>query len=644
MPQKQYPNPESGRDFIEFPYGIDLVNDYLQIAPGRAERLNNMDYRGGKLRRRSPFTSYSTETYPADISRVFEYVDASGTSRLLLGSMDGKVKERTDATSHSDKVTGLSANKRAWFASLIGAVYHQNGEDSPRRGDAGTWRVAGGIEATTLTLGSASAGALTGDYIWIVTACVKSGSDVILESLHSNQVVATLSSEQQALSWSASGDARVNWYRLYRVKAGQGSPLFLVYEANATSYTDNIADSALPEQIAPPSGRNGPMPVSRYMAVAGQRLCCGYLKDSGDSNASKAVHVSVIARNQFDPEYFPTDGIHKFYLPGKGPLTAIASYSVKDEEQNNRDLFLSQGDSCYVLRSADPNGKLETISTYVGAVNNAAVITWDRNLFFVSRRGLEFLGGLQGTPILISEWVNPFFEGGGSRNYTKSVSDTNIELSINEGKLLVFVQGDSANSWGDRGLILDLDSFNPMEPLNPLTTKYTTYESDDLGMATAATLQDGTFVLVDNQNNKLLTVGVNGGQDYIGGTDTEVKAEVWSGALMQEVTVMYKKLRWVNVLMLAESNANMGVFFDRGLKSQDGIQLSPTIQFVTWDKVWDKEWAGAFDGLTDSPIRRDVVGRALQVKFTYEQNTDEWVFIGLQIFYTDVKRKRIRNR
>jgi hypothetical protein len=637
---RKYPSNEAGPDFIEFPLGVDLINDFTQILPGRAERLNNMEYKGGKLRRRAPYTAYSTEAWPDDISRVFAYVDTDGTERLLIASQDGKVKEFVNASSHSDRVTGLTINQRGWFESFIGAVYHQNGTDTPRRGDGTTWRVAGAPPVTVLSLGSAAAGSLSGAYIWLVTACIKSGSDVILESDHSNYVTATLSSKKQPLSWTASSDARVNWYRLYRVKAGQGGPFFLVYEANATSYTDNITDDSLSETIAKPLYRNGEMPISKYMAVAGQRLACGNITDANDTNSAKAVHVSVVARNQYDPEYFPSDGIHKFYLPGQGELTALAAYSVKDEEQNNKDLFVSQSDSCYILRGNDPNGNLEAISTYIGVISAGALVNWDRNLFFVSRRGLEFLGP-QGTPVLISNHVSPFFDGGGNADYSGSQSDNTVFLSIYDNRLYCFVRGDSSNSWGDRALILDLERFDPLNPIS--TAVYTTSESTDLGMSFGYETQSGAFILVDNKNSRLLTIGT-GANDSINAVDTLVEANVKTGAMLHEVMGALKRVRWINVLMLAQDVTTMNVTFDRGFSSHSGIELPATVTLTEWDGPWDGNWADSFFGVTGKAIKRTARGRAMQIELIQNANISEWVLIGFQAYFTLVKNKRMVTR
>jgi hypothetical protein len=178
---RQYPDPSSKTDLARWPFGINVMDDLAAMDARYAQKLDNMEFHKGTPERRPPFTAKSNETRPSEASAALEYIDTTGTARIVWGSMDGKVKEFTSAAAHADRVTGLTVAKRASLCQMLGAAFHQNGEDRPRRGDGATWRLAGGPSAAgVVSLGATAAGALTGDYIWMVTACIGEGGGVFL--------------------------------------------------------------------------------------------------------------------------------------------------------------------------------------------------------------------------------------------------------------------------------------------------------------------------------------------------------------------------------------------------------------------------------------------------------------------------------
>lgn len=641
---RQYPSEQSKADLASWPNGVNVMDDLAVMDQRYARKLDNMEYHKGTPVRRQPFTAYSTETLPSEASAGIEYIDPSGTAHLLWASMDGKVKEWTAAASHADRATGLTAAKRASMAQMLGAVFHQNGEDRPRRGDTTTWREAGApLPAGALTLGAAPAGALTGAYFWMVTACIRTGGVVILESDHSNYIEGTLAAQQQVLNWVASADSRVNWYRLYRVKAGQGSPLFLVYEANVLTYSDNITDAALSEQEAPPASRNGIMPISSIVVQAGGRLACVKLKDSADPNAGKAVHLSKVATTQYEMELFPDDDTHKFYLPGPGDATAAFGYSVKDEDQAANDLFLAQKTACYILRGANPYGVLEPISYTKGVVGARAVTQWGRFLFFVSLDGLEFLGP-EGDPLLISQHVNAFFFGGGPLNLSANVGPEYIHLDISGNRLLITLRDDSGHSWGNKTLVLDLERFNPYNPKPEQEAFYVLWTGTGMGMAFYVPTRDGGLYLFDNKNKRILQRASSGYQDTVNGTATLIKAWIWTSGMMAEFMGVLKVWRQINVLQASEADITIDIEADYGYKDVRNRTLARFITEKAWNKVWNKAWGASAVFMSTLYLPRTLKGRLFQVKILIQNASPAYTFIGLQAFYSAVKARRMVKR
>jgi len=638
---RQYPDLKSGTDLARWPLGINVMDDLAVMGQTYAQKLDNMEYRKGTPSRRPPFTAKSTETLPAEASAAIEYVDAAGTARIVWASMDGKVKEFTSAAAHADRVTGLTASKRGFLAQMLGACFHQNGEDRPRRGDTTTWREAGApLAAGALTLGAPSAGALTGAYIWMVTACIRTGGVVILESVHSNHLDGTLAAQRQVINWVASADARVNWYRVYRVKAGQGSPLFLVTEANVLTYSDNTTDAALSEQEAPPTGRNGTMPVSSIVVQAGGRLACVKLKDAADANASKAVHLSIVATNAYEMELYPVDGVHKFYLPGPGDATAAFGYSVKDEDQAANDLFLGQKTACYILRGANPYGVLEPVSYTKGVVGARAVTQWGRFLFFVSLDGLEFLGP-QGDPLLISQHVNAFFFGGGPLNISANVGPEFIHLDIHGNRLLITLRDDSGHAWGNKALILDLERFNPYNPKPEQEAFFVAWYGVGMGMAFFLPTRDGVLYLFDNKNKRLLERASSGYQDTVNAVATNIRAQIWTSGMMAEFLGVLKVIRQINALQQSSADITVDVEADYGYRDAQNRTLSRFVTEEVWNRPWNKAWGASAVFLSSIFLPRTLKGRFFQVKIKIENISPTYTFIGLQIFYSAVKARRM---
>lgn len=641
---RQYPDPRTGTDLARWPFGVNVVDDISIMNQQYAQKLDNMEYRKGTPWRRPPFQAKSTQQFDAVATEAIEYIDSTGTARIIWGSYDGKVKEWTAAGTHSDRVTGLTVAKLASLAQMLGAAFHQNGEDRPRRGDVTTWREAGAPSVPgTVSFGAASAGAITGTHIWMVTACIKVGSEVILESDHSNYIDAALTANQQVINWVASGDARVNWYRLYRTQNGQGTPFFLVYEANVLTYTDNTTDADLSEQLSAPLARNGRMPVSHLIAQAGNRLCCAKLVDSTDANAGHGVHVSIVATNRFEMEYFPDDQTHKFYLPGPGNVTALLGYSVKDEDLAAKDLFLAQPTSCYILRGADPYGVLEPISHTKGVIGKKAVVQWGRYLFFVSRDGLEFLGP-EGDPILISPHVNPYFLGGGPLSLAKNSGDEYVTLEINGGKLLITLRDQSGFVWGNKALVLDLERFNPFNPKADETAFYTLWYLVGGGMAFFLTLRDGSLLLFDNVNRRLLQRGTTGANDVVNAVDTKIRANIWTSGMMAEFMGVLKVLRQINVLQLSEADTTVDLLFDRGYIAITGKVIPRLTTEVDWDVDWDSVWSEGSAFLSSLFTPRHGKGRFVQARIKIENESSDYIFIGLTLFYSAVKARRLLRR
>lgn len=647
---KVYPSGQNS-DLVRLPLGIDTVSDLATMPAGRAQKLDNMQYESGKLTRRKPWTEYNATALGAEVSDIIDYIDGTDTERVLVATMDGKITEVT-TTTITDRVTGLNASQKGMFAQLGGALFHQNGFNTPRRIDSTTARVAGGLTPpTALTLGAVAGGVKTGAFIWAVTAVYKVGAVAVLESDLSNLVTATLAAQQQTLSWTNSVDTRVTHHRLYVSLANQGSPLYLVSEvavATATA-TDNTADAALSAQKAPALLQNGTMPISKYIAVAGQRLVCGNLLDSADQNASKSVHISQVATTIYNMEYFPNDGVSRFYLPTNGEITFIGPYSVKDELQNNKDLLIAQTNAMYLLRGCDPNGALETISTTTGIKGPRAGISWGRYFFFVSNRGLEFINS-NGDCVLLSAHINSIFFGGGPMELTAANGNDLFRMAIQQNRLLITYRDNVSYNWGNKTLVMDLERFQGnTQGVNPVDTVFfTLWYANGANTSHWVALKSGEMLLLDNQNKKLLKIETGiVSQDKINGANQNIYALVWSYGVMSQDPgswTQYKSIRRVNVMQLSQVDCKMDIEADYDYYDARNLTIPRFVTTESWDKVWDKAWGGSPTFLSSVITGRNLRGRFFQFKILCDGQTENYIFIGFMFLYTTATNTRILKR
>lgn len=632
MPSDIYPKD----GMVDLSKGEDVSSDIALIPYGYSQRLENLEYIGGNLRRRPPFVDYNVNTLSGDSSNIAEY-----NGGIISTNLDGSIQEVPTSGAVVNRVTGLTASKRGSLSQLSGAIFHQNGTDSPRRGDGAAWRIAGVPPVTVLTGGAKSAGALTGNWAWIVTACVKDATlgVVILESDWSNIVTDTLATQQKAFTWTASADARVNWYRLYRVKEGQGGPYYLVYEANATSYTDNTLDSALSAQLADDIGLNGEMPKSYYLTACGQRLVCAKLVSSAtDPQAESAFWLSRVDTSGFKMEAYPRDGLHKIYLPGKGPLTCAYPYSIKDEFQNAKDLFVSQANSCYILRRAEPNGVLETVSTEIGVIGPDAIVQWSRYLFFISRQGLIFYSPEYG-PILVSKQINPKFLGGGTLMLANYNKPEYYKMAVDGNRLLIAYTTKTGITNADKLIVMDLERFNPNSPVK--TAHFTTWSVTGAELSQLARTESSGLYICDNVGRRIMKIDTGVTQDKINNVSTIIKVYYEGGGLLGGNFMVWKTLNRLNVLQVTDKSTKVTLSFDYGRRGSQEINLDPVTVAVDWDKDWDKIWGNAYSFIASKSLNPRNSGYILQVKIRLEEAATVYGLFGYSFALTTNNRKNV---
>jgi hypothetical protein len=83
---------------------------------------------------------------------------------------------------------------------------------------------------------------------------------------------------------------------------------------------------------------------------------------------------------------------------------------------------------------------------------------------------------------------------------------------------------------------------------------------------------------------------------------------------------------------------------DYGAFDQTMITIPRYAQSVTWDKEWDKSWGATSVFLSTVYIKMDVRGRLFQAKIKIENATPEYIYIGMSLFYTATRARRLTKR
>ena len=603
---------------------------------GSMQKAQNCEYNWGTLGRRKAIKAKSDVDFESAgvFQGLHEYIDADGTSRILHAHNDGTIKEFVSNLSSTDRVTGLTTGQKVNFTTILGAAFACNSSDALRRGDGATWRVGGAPPKLTLNSVVAGAGSnmAAGDYQCMVVAVIEEGGTAILQSDWSNIVTLTLAAAGSALySWTATTDARVTHYYVYRTE-NVGGPMYFAGKVavGTTTLDSNLSDDDLIlNDISDPQFQNGEAPIASIPITAGGRLCL--LKLDGKPNS---FHISALPESIYDTEYFPTDGRHEIRLPSRGVITAGSPIGVKDEDSNRNDLLIAQEGNIYVLRGTDPLSDLELIASNTGVIGQGAIVQWKRGVFFVSRKGLEWYDG-KGDPQLISQQVNPYFEGGGPQSLNGLEGEQFVQMEIQGNRLVVCFRDDSSASWGNKALVLDLEAFEGSNPL----IRYTTWYQTDLGFAIPHLRDNGEFLLADNENFRLLFRDETSTdqRDVIDNVLTNIECEVWSGGLLTEMMNARKTMQRVNVFQVSDSDTKLRVVMDQNGTELE-YDLAQNINVEDWDEVWDEVWTNGDKWKAGASVSRELTGNFCYLKHIQTNSSFVWTLSGISLIYRMLPR------
>lgn len=589
--------------------GLNLADNLFEVRFDEATLLKNMLFRRNSFVQRYPFRNYSTTDFSADgvFRGCHDYKTTGGTARMLFLTNGGKIKERLTSSTEADRVTGLSTGQDGHFATVFDACFFANGSNPLRVGRDTTWRIGGSPAAVSnLAVGTnAGAGIAAGTYYHVVLPVIEVGGISVVFANWSNIVKTVLGGAiaSFALTWTDVSDSRITAYLVFRTAAG-GTDFRSVARvaAGVGSYTDANLDTALPVTVTGAPSRPpqynawGVPPTAKIVVFSGNRLVFLNL----GTGLENALQTSQIAGTSYEAEGVPADNSTLLRALKDGPILCgfpIGETGEQASRANN--LFVAQEAACYILPETNPDLPLQEISGAIGCISQHAIAQDGSFLFFQSRRGVEFWPGSGRDIYLLSDKVQPIFNGGGNQALTANQADADIKYRVAKNHLWITVRDDSLATGANKVYCMDLLKFRrEFDPANPpAAVRFTgpienEEYSNGIGFGYLLRRLDDTLVVFDNQNKRILSYDETGNQDQIADTNTDVPVVIQSGALLREDPILQKTIHFAHLLQFTSAVTTLRILaeFERLICEVD---MQPNTYALAWDDIaWDDiEWS-----------------------------------------------------
>lgn len=224
-----------------------------------------------------------------------------------------------------------------------------------------------------------AAGNLNGSYTYKITF-YRSGSYAHESNAGTASAAVTPANEKVDLTAiPVSTDTQVTARKIYRAKDGAGWYYIATISDNTTTtYTDNIADTAIGDEL---SIKNGVMPPVKYMAYAGDRIW-----GAGNSTDKSYVYYS-------SPSYNAQEGVESYYTGVD--FIAVDVGDVSDEITGlvaySNYVFVFKKNKIYVITAYDI--AIQKIEENVGCIASNTIEVTPYGICFYSEQHFKMHDG-----------------------------------------------------------------------------------------------------------------------------------------------------------------------------------------------------------------------------------------------------------
>jgi len=356
--------------------GINKYLDAIELPDDQFQDCSNIHISNGKLMKRPAKLIWYATAYSQPFYGVTEYIDKTGTSRVLLVS--GNKLYENDGTTSTERDTVAAENTH--FHTLRGKCFY-NSATVQRRID-GTTPAAVGLAApdSAPTTAAGIAGALTGSYAVKVTFVIEESGARVYESDPSTvSNSTTLSSQKLNLTGvPVSADARVTHRYIYRTTAGGAKYWYdgKIADNTTTTYTTEVTDASLGAEVEVNHGQPNQASIS-----------CGCNERQFWADGSVLRH-SESAQTDTYVEYQKSTS----FKQRRGTIKGLAP--LYNENIGREDLYIFHDDHIAILPAGDPNNPIVIARNNVGAVAHDTICEHGGWLYFMTNQ--DSIGMIKG--------------------------------------------------------------------------------------------------------------------------------------------------------------------------------------------------------------------------------------------------------
>ena len=391
--------------------GVNTQTFSSKLKDGEYENLNNTELaiQYGVFGTRKGYTAYNATRIDGNpIRGGVRWYYGTSSKQLVVACNTQLYKGDDGAGTFSSIKTGLTADKDWSFPSYLDILYPTNGTDAMLHWDGTTMRNAGfAAPGSAPTVATGAAGVLTGAYIYKVTFVYDSNSAHESSASTASSTV-NPTADQVDLSSIPTGGTGCTARNIYRTEAGGADYYFLatISDNSTTTYSDNIADSALGTSQAPTD--NGVPPTAQFAVFWKNRMVA-----ARTVSQPQRIYLSAITSTEKSPT--GTESVH-----GAGVEIFPASHFIDVGDNNSpimglallqEQLVIFKEDAIYILTGDDAQDlQVYTALSSVGCIAPKTIVLIGGMIYF--------LGRADGSPVVYK------FDGSSARPASGKVEPT----------------------------------------------------------------------------------------------------------------------------------------------------------------------------------------------------------------------------
>jgi hypothetical protein len=356
--------------YMKFDGGVDEYHDAIDIPNARLKSCINLHFDKGEGSYRPGRKKWGPE-FAAPFDGVHEYIDATGTSRILVAS-GGKVYA-VDSTSKTELDT--VTQEELHFHTHRGRCWYNGAITQRKLTGATASRVGVEPPANAPTLGSTGTG-VTGDYGFVYTFGIEEDGITVWESDPSPISSVTVSNKTITVLCDASADSRVNARYIYRTSTGGAQYFYdgaISDNVAGTAYNSNRSDVTLGALV---EFTHGVPEHGKISEGCNERMF--FLSDDKLMWSEQAETEAYQEYQAHDAE----TGINFNFKPLIGAGKGSGLRRIYSTATTREDLYIFQQSSVSVLAGGNVGLPISMVNKHKGCIQHDSIVEYNGKLVF----------------------------------------------------------------------------------------------------------------------------------------------------------------------------------------------------------------------------------------------------------------------